>query len=97
MTDGMTLRFWKTWTTCKPHLLIDRGAAGMSAFLLVVSFGGLISILFYVAILVIVIWAIIALVNWLGWTIPEPVRIIFIALICIVLVVLLFRALGFIV
>jgi hypothetical membrane protein len=56
---------------------------------------GLLGLLLEVAILCIVVWAIVRLLAWAGITIPEPIRIIFIALICIVAVVLLFRALGY--
>ena len=64
------------------------------SLLAVESAGGLVGLLLYVAIACIVIWAIWALINWTGVSIPEPVRIIAIALLCIVAIVLLFRAVG---
>lgn len=52
--------------------------------------------LFWVAIVCVVIWAIIALVKWSQIPIPQPVWIIFIALVSIFLIILLFRAFGMI-
>lgn len=58
------------------------------------STGSLLGLLFYVAIAAVVIWAIVALVKWSGIPIPQPVWIIFTALVCILLIVLLFRFFG---
>lgn len=68
----------------------------MNALLAVVSFssGSLLGILLWVAIAAIVIWAIYALLGWAGVVIPQPVRIIFIALVSIVAIILMFRAVG---
>ena len=52
---------------------------------------GLLGLLFWVAVLCVVVWAIIALVRWSGLPIPEPVRIVFIALACIFLIALCFK------
>ena len=52
---------------------------------------GALGILFKVAIACIVIWGIIALVKWSGIIIPEPARIIFIVLACILLIYWLFE------
>lgn len=66
----------------------------MIPFLLTVSTGGLLGLLLYVAVALIVLWAIWALIKWSGIALPEPVRIIAIALLCIVAIVLLFRIVG---
>lgn len=66
----------------------------MNALLALASTGNLLGILLYVAVACVVIWAIFALISWSGITIPTPVRIIAIALICIVAIVLLFRIVG---
>jgi len=57
--------------------------------------GGLIGLLIYVAIAVVVLWAIWQLILWLGIPIPRPVQIVLIALICIAAIVLLARAFGY--
>lgn len=56
----------------------------------------LLGLLLLVAIACVVIWGIYALLQWAGIQIPPPVRIIFICLVSIVLIVLLFRAVGMI-
>jgi hypothetical protein len=68
----------------------------MTPLLLVVSFttSGLLGMLLWVAIAAVVVWAIIALVRWSGIPIPEPVRIILIALVCIFLIIFLFKIFG---
>ena len=57
--------------------------------------GGLIGLLIYVAVAVVVIWAIWQLIIWLEISIPRPVQIVFIALICIAGIILLARAFGY--
>ena len=58
--------------------------------ILTLTFGaGWIGILVDIAIVCVVIWAIFAFIQWIGWTIPEPVRIFFIAVIAIVVVLLI--------
>lgn len=57
----------------------------------VVVAGSLVGLLLKVAILAVVIWAVVALLRWAGITIPEPVRIILIALVCIALIYFLFE------
>lgn len=66
----------------------------MNALLALASTGNLLGILLYVAVACVVIWAIFALIAWSGIVIPTPIRIIAIALICIVAIVLLFRVVG---
>jgi hypothetical protein len=66
------------------------------ASLAVVSSGGLIQILVYVAIAAIVIWAVIALVKWSGLPIPQPVIIVFTAFVGIFLILLMARAIGWV-
>lgn len=56
--------------------------------------GSLLGLLLQVCILCIVVWAIYALLQWAGITIPRPIQIILIALICIIVVVWLFRVAG---
>lgn len=51
-------------------------------------------LLLYVAIACVVIWAIQRLLAWAGWTIPEPIKIIFIALLCILGIIWLFKFFG---
>jgi hypothetical protein len=55
---------------------------------------GLLAILLKIAILCVVIWAVFALLAWAGITIPQPVRIILIALACIVAIIWLFQLAG---
>lgn len=62
-----------------------------------ISTSGLLGVLLWVAIAAVVIWAIIALVRWSGIPIPQPVIIILTALVCIFLIILLFRAFGMLV
>lgn len=56
--------------------------------------GSLLGVLLWVAVLAVVIWAVSALLQWSGITIPPPVKIIAIALVCIFLILLLFRLFG---
>jgi hypothetical protein len=72
----------------------------MQPLLLAAAFafpGGVIGLLFKIAIFCVVIWAIVALITWLGsranppWKIPEPLRIIGIAVICIVIIYWLYQ------
>jgi hypothetical protein len=55
---------------------------------------GLLGLLLKVAIACVVIWAIWALLQWAGITIPRPVQIIFIALVCILIIYWLFQIFG---
>lgn len=57
----------------------------------------LLDLLFKVAIAVVIIGAILALVKWAGWTIPQPVWIVGGALVAILLIILLFRLFGLLV
>lgn len=59
-----------------------------------VAEGGLIGLLLKVAIACVVIWAIYALLQWAGITIPRPVQIILIALACILIIYWLFAIFG---
>jgi hypothetical protein len=59
------------------------------------SASALISLLLYVAIACVVIWAIIALVRWSGIAIPQPVWIILTAILCIVGILLIAKVFGF--
>jgi hypothetical protein len=54
----------------------------------------LLGLLFWVAILAVVVWAVVALIRHMGITIPYPVQIVFWALLSIALIVLLFRLFG---
>ncbi len=56
--------------------------------------GGALGLLFKVAIACVIIWAIYALLQWAGVTIPRPVQIIFIALACILVIYWLFELFG---
>ena len=56
--------------------------------------GGLLGLLLKVAIACVIIWAIYALLQWAGITIPPPIRIIFIALACILVIYWLFEIFG---
>ena len=62
--------------------------------LLAIEASGLIGLLLKVAIACVVIWAIWALLQWAGITIPRPVQIIFIALVCILIIYWLFQIFG---
>lgn len=53
--------------------------------------GGVVGLLIKVAIACVVIWAIYALLQWAGVTIPRPVQIILIALACILLIYWLYE------
>jgi hypothetical protein len=55
----------------------------MTMLLAMMADGGLEGLLFKVAVGCVIIWAIYALIQWMGWTIPRPVQIVFIALACI--------------
>ncbi len=59
-----------------------------------ITTSSLLGMLLYVAIAAVIIWAVIALVRWSGIPIPQPVIIILTALICILLIVWLFRVFG---
>ena len=59
-----------------------------------VETSGLIGLLLKVAIACVIIWAIWALLQWAGVTIPRPVQIIFIALACILIIYWLFQIFG---
>ncbi len=65
------------------------------ALLALLSTGGLVSLLIYVAIAAIVIYAVVALIRWSGIAIPQPVIIILSALLGIFLILLLARAFGY--
>ncbi len=59
--------------------------------------GEWLGILFYVAVAAVVLWGIFSLYQWAvskGFSVPAPVRIIFICLVSIFLIVLLFRLFG---
>jgi O-antigen ligase len=56
--------------------------------------GGLLGLLLKVAIVCVVVWAIWQLLAWAGITIPRPVQIILIALLCILLIYWLFQIFG---
>ena len=56
--------------------------------------GGALGLLFKVAIACVVLWGIFALLKWSGIAIPEPVRIIFICLCCILVIYWLFELFG---
>lgn len=59
--------------------------------------GSLMGLLFWVAIFCVVVWGIYALIQWSGIAIPRPVWIIATCLVCIFLIVLLFRLFGLVV
>lgn len=61
------------------------------------STGGLIGMLVWVAVAAIVVWAIIAPIKWSGIPIPQPVWIILTAFIGIALILLIARAFGLLV
>jgi hypothetical protein len=54
----------------------------------------LVGLLLKVAIACVIIWAIYALLQWAGITIPRPVQIILIALVCILVIYWLFQIFG---
>ena len=58
----------------------------LTSILQVVAWNGLEGLLFKVAVACVVIWGIYELVKWMGWTIPRPVQIILICLVCILLI-----------
>jgi hypothetical protein len=62
--------------------------------LALLSSGSLLQLLLEVAIACVVIWAIYALLQWAGITIPRPIQIILIALVCIIVIVWLFKLAG---
>lgn len=59
-----------------------------------IATGSLLGLLLKVAIVCVIIWAIYALLQWAGITIPRPVQIIFIALACILVIYWLFQIFG---
>ncbi len=65
-----------------------------SQLLTIVVGGGLLGLLLKVAIACVIIWAIYALLQWAGITIPRPIQIILIALICILVIYWLFEIFG---
>lgn len=58
----------------------------MMTIIVAIATGGLVGLLIKVAVACVVIWAIYALLQWAGVTIPRPVQIILIALLCILLI-----------
>ena len=66
----------------------------MTTIMTVAFSGGLLGLLLKVAIACVIIWAIWALLQWAGVTIPRPVQIIFIALACILIIYWLFQIFG---
>ena len=58
------------------------------------STSAMFSFMFWVAIAAVVVWAIISLIKWSGIVIPPPVRIIFVALVSILLIGFLARLFG---
>ena len=56
--------------------------------------GGLLGLLLKVAVACVIIWAIYALLQWAGITIPRPIVIIATALICILVLYWLFEIFG---
>ncbi len=54
---------------------------------------GPLGLLFKIAIFCVIVWGIIALLKWLGWGLPEPVRIIGIVVLSIILIYWLFELL----
>ena len=68
----------------------------LTLFLLAIALSGIIGLLIKVAIFCVVIWAIFALMQWAatkGFVVPEPVRIILIAIVCIILIIFVADAL----
>ncbi len=53
--------------------------------------GGVIGLLFKIAIFCVVIWGIVQLIKWLKWPIPEPLRILGIVVICIIIIYWLYE------
>lgn len=68
---------------------------GLLCYVVVAAPGGLLGLLLFVAVTVIVLWAIWELLKWAGVPIPRPVQIVLIAVVSIVLIVFIFRALGY--
>lgn len=52
---------------------------------------GWLGILEKIAIFCVVVWAVWALIQWAGWTVPQPIWILLYALVTIVLIVWLFE------
>lgn len=71
----------------------------MNLFLLTTlpSTSALVSLLIWVAIAAVVIWAIIALVRWSGIAIPQPVWIVLTALLGILLIIFIAKMFGLLV
>ena len=63
----------------------------MTALLIGLIAGGLLGLLLKVAIFCVIVWAIFALLAWAGIAIPQPIKIILIALVCIVVIYWLFQ------
>lgn len=69
----------------------------MNLFLFIAAMAfpaGALGLLFKVAIACVIIWAIYALLQWAGVTIPRPIQIVFIALACILVIYWLFELFG---
>jgi hypothetical protein len=59
----------------------------MTALVFLASFafpGGIVGLLFKIAVVCVVIWGIWALIKWSGFPVPEPLRILGIVVICII-------------
>lgn len=61
---------------------------------IVIGGGGLLSVLLQIVILCIVIWAVYALLQWAGVTIPRPLQILFTAIFLIIVIIWLFQLIG---
>ena len=66
----------------------------MNLILTAFTTGSLLGLLLEVAIACVVIWAIYALLQWAGIPIPRPIQIILIALVCIIVIIWLFKLAG---
>lgn len=71
----------------------------MNALLLAVlpSTGSMLSLLIWVAVAAVVVWAIIALIKWSGIPIPQPVWIILTAFLAIALILFIAKMFGLVV
>ena len=63
----------------------------MITLLAAIATGGVVGLLIKVAIVCVVIWAIYALLQWAGVSIPRPIQIILIALACILVIYWLYE------
>lgn len=66
----------------------------MNLLLTALATGGLLAILFKIAIICIIVWGVFALLTWAGVVIPQPIRIILICLGSILCIYWLFEAFG---